>query len=76
MKIGRYLKDCLTEADNETGSLKGLLLFSAIVSYIFLSLLDVLFTQDFEYTHFGIGLATIIGAGNIDIKIGSKRDEA
>ncbi len=70
----KFITDCLTEIDNQTYSLARSLLASAVISYIFLSALDVIRTKDFEYQSFGIGIAAILAAGNAGVAFQSKTE--
>lgn len=72
--MNKFINDCLTEHDNRTYSLpRSLLAFSTIV-YLLLSTMDVMQTKEFEYEHFGIGLAAILAAGNAGVAFQSKSE--
>ena len=65
--INKLLKDCFTGRDNCTYDVGRILWALSVIAYIVFSGMDVYLTTTFEYEQFGVGLATILGAGGLSL---------
>lgn len=72
--LPKIISDPLTGADNATWNLIKILQTIGFFTFIFLSILDVSKTKDFEYVQFASGLAIIFSGGGLGVFLQSGAD--
>ena len=72
--LSRFINNCLTEKDNQTFNLQKTLTALIVLSYIGLSVADVILSKDFEYQQFAMGGAALLGLGGAGIAFQSNSE--
>ncbi len=72
--LARFFTNCLTEKDNATFSLQKTLTACMVLTYIALSIADVILSKDFEYQQFAMGGAALLGLAGAGIAFQSNSE--
>lgn len=61
----KWLKDLLTERDNETFEVSAVLAFLSVLVFLGLSIWKMILTRQFDPISYGTGASAIIGGGGL-----------